>query len=189
MAAFMVKVNPDSAFVVRPLVRAIYREAEAKDLDPTVLAAMAWAESWYNPKVKGTSWEAGIFQVWPWASPGLDNAWFKLVQQKRTKGFRKVPWSRLSLKERWEVIRDIDIGTFLATDLIQIFVQYCITKKHDRKYPTNSYAHYNSGFRYPRPGYAFQLWRRTKLIRRRIGRPDLTPMDHMFFNRMVHTER
>jgi len=188
LSAFMVKVNPDSAFIVRPLVKAIYREAEAKGLDPTVLAAMAWAESWYNPTVKGKSYEAGVWQVWPWASPSLDFAWYELVKQKRIKRFPSVPWSRLSLKDRWKASTDIEIGTYLATNLIKTFRDYCIRKKHDRKRPTDSYAHYNTGFRRPRAGYAFQLWQRTKLIRRRIGRPEFTQNDHMFYGRMSYTE-
>lgn len=185
MAAFMVKVNYKSMFYARPLVKAIYREANRKNLDPTVLAAIVWNESWFDKAAKGSSHERGLWQIWPWASPALDIGWAELRSMKMIDGFPNKPWKALPLRTRHEASLDIDIGTYLAVTLIAALRSYCLRKRHDRRRPTDSYAHYNVGYRYPRPGYAHQLWKRTKIIRRAIGRPAVTVGEDAWMNRVV----
>jgi len=180
----MVTTNSKAMFTARPLTRAIYREAEAKGLDPTILAAMVWEESWYQLGVKGSSYESGLWQVWPWAS-ALTVAWEELRKAKRIGDFPDVDWKKIPLRTRWKITSDIEIGTYLATNLIKIFRDYCLKKKHDHRRPTDPYAHYNTGYTHPRSGYMLNLWKRTRLIRVRIGRPEFTESDYKFYNRMV----
>ena len=187
MAKYMVQKNKRAMFTARPLVKAIYREADRKGLDPTVLAAIVWNESWFYVGTKGSSKERGVWQIWPWASPALDIGWAELRKRKLTAGIRDVPWKSLSLKERWEASMDIDIGTHLAVTIISMLRKYCLRKKHDRKRPTDSYAHYNTGYRYPRSMYSYKLWHRTKRIRRAIGRTEVTLAEDAWMNRMVVT--
>ena len=186
MAAYMVQINPKAVLIVRPLVKAIYQESAANSLDPTVLAAIAWNETWFYIETKGKDRERGVWQIWPWASPALDIAWEQLRIQKRIKSLPDMSWKRLRLEDRWKASIDIEIGTYLAASVIAKFRGWCLRKEHNRKRPTDTYAHYNTGYKRPRSGYSWLLWKRTRLFRKAIGRPEITEMERAFRSRIVY---
>lgn len=183
MAMFMVKKNKVSLLYARPLVRAIYREAERKDLDPTVLAAMVWSESWFDTETEGTSGERGVWQIWPWASPAIDIGWDQLRKMELIGDFPDKPWKKIPLKIRRVILKNIDIGSYLAVTLVSMLRTHCIRKEHIRRHPTDTYAHFNSGYRAPKRNYANTLWRYTKVVRRVIGRPEVTSAEIAWMKR------
>lgn len=186
LARFVVRVQPKAVLYARPLANRIFAEAKAAKLDPTVLAAIVWMESWYDRRARGSDHERGLWQIYPPASR-LKARWAELRQQKAVPKRWDRPWSRMPMRTRQAVARDLRLGTALAVDLIVVFVRHCRANHRDHRRPTDAYAHYNSGFAWPRLGYSYQLWRRTRIIRRAIGRPAVTDAEQAWMGRVVHT--
>jgi hypothetical protein len=185
MAAHLIKVNKKSFLYARPLVKEIYKQSKRTGIDPTVFAAIAWNESWFDKDATGDSHEKGIWQIWPWVG-FLPQAWAFLRRKGVVvNGVRSVSWGRLSLKDRQYLIADLEVGTWFAADILSNVSSYCVLKKHDHRRPTDKYAHYNSGYKYPRPGYSRALWNRVRIMRAVIGRPRVTAKENAWLNRTV----
>ena len=181
MAAHFVKVNKKSIFYARPLVKEIYKQSKRTGIDPTVLAAIAWNESWFDKDATGDSHEKGIWQIWPWVSI-LGSSWAAI---RRSGLIGNVPWSRFILRDRQDLISDLEVGTWFAADILVVVSSYCVARKHDHRRPTDKNAHYNSGYKYPRPGYSRFLWDRVRVIRKVIGRSGITSKENAWLNRTV----
>lgn len=182
LAAHIVTVQPGAVMYARPLANAIYRESAATGLDPTVVAAVVWMESWYDRNARGSDHERGLYQLYPLASH-LGLHWEYLRRSRHVPRHLDRPWFALSVRLRQEITRDIDLGAALAVALMRIFVGHCRRKHRDHRRPTDSYAHYNSGFRWPRPGYSHLLWQRTQRIRRAVGGVAVTDAERAWLSR------
>jgi hypothetical protein len=183
LAAHIVTIQPRAVLYARPLANAIHREAARHHLDPTVLAAIVWMESWYDRRAKGSDLERGLWQIYPRASY-LGLYWEVYRRSNRIPSRWNRPWYKLSVATRQDITRDVEIGTVLAVELMSVFVRHCRRKHRDHRRPTDPYAHYNSGFRWPRPGYSYKLWRRTQIVRRAVGRPAVTDVERRWMERM-----
>lgn len=164
LSLFMVRVNYRVVWDARTLSCAIYREARKQALDPAALAAVVWNESWFDPAADGTSGERGYWQLWP--------------------GGRKAcGWGGLSWSGAQRRSQDVEAATVAAAKLIAVFVGWCRRHHRDHRRPTDPYAHYNSGFRWPRPGYSIKLWTRTQTIRLAVGNGRVTGQELAWLSR------
>jgi hypothetical protein len=162
----MVRTNPACVFDAQRLSCSIYRAAKRERLDPSALAAVVWMESWYDPRARGSSGEYGYWQLWPGAR-------------------RAIGWGHLSWRGAQRASMDVERATRAAAKLIGIFVRWCRARHRDHRRPTDPYAHYNTGYRWPRPGYSYKLWKRTNRIRAELGKPRLI----QGYNRLIVTSR
>ncbi len=183
LAAAIVRVQPRAVLYARPLAQTIIRESDRHRLDPTIVAAVVWMESWYDRRARGSDWERGLWQIYPRASH-LGLYWEVLRRERRVHPLWNRPWYALSMRLRQDVTRDMELGAALATELIAVFVRHCRRRHRDHRRPTDAYAHYNSGFRWPRPGYSHQLWKRTRWIRRAMGREEITEGEKRWIHRV-----
>jgi hypothetical protein len=184
LARFVVRVQPKAVFYARPLANNIFEQSGKHNLDPTVLAAVVWMESWFDHDARGSDYERGLWQIYPRAS-ALGLFWEVARRGRAIPPRWNRPWFKLTIRERQAVSRDVELGTVLAVELLAVFIKHCRVKHDDHRRPTDSYAHYNSGFRWPRPGYSYKLWKRTKIIRKFLGRPVITNQEKVWLERMV----
>lgn len=168
LAAFMIRVNHVVVWDAQQLACTIYREAGKRRLDPAVLAAIVWNESWFDRRSKGSSGEFGYWQIWPGARK--DVGWY-------------VSWSQAQKRSL-----KIEDSTIAAAKLLARLVHWCGKRHKNHRRPTDAYAHFNTGYRWPRPGYSAKLWKRTQKIRAMLGRVTVTGEELAWLNRSAYTQ-
>lgn len=178
-AFILTKQRRAKSYAMR-LAERIVLEARRNRIPVTVFASIAWNESWYWRKVRGTSHEYGIWQIWPY-SKAIRLAWDTLRKQNRIGTFPNKSWKSLGRKGRKQVLGSIDVSTALAALLVRGLVSWCKrkhrVKRHrmlgsrGHKYWIDRYAHYNSGRAWPKPVYYYQLRRHTRILQRVLATP------------------
>lgn len=159
---FITRINPAAAPHARILARSILAESRRRRIDPHMMAAIAWTESYYQLRAPGAEGERGPWQILPTLSV-LNRAWAELRDDFR--GLPDYPpvWSAMSVAQRSQALRDPSIGTYLAAYLMAwIRRVWC-------RYPTTAtcYGRYNRPAR-PRWGYVRRIARRSAHVRRAV---------------------
>jgi hypothetical protein len=157
------------------LAERIVLEAKRNRISVVAFATIAWIESWFWPGVEGTSDETGVWQIWP-HSKAVRQEWDALRKQKRIGIFPDLPWRRLGRKMQRRVLGTVDVSTALAARIVRRLLRWCRAKhkvysdpllgSRRHKYEIDRYGHYNSGRRWPKPVYYFQLRRRSRTLRK-----------------------
>ena len=118
LAAFIVTTNPRAKPHSMRLAKAIIREAKRHRIPVDVLAAVAWAESWFKLRLFGKDGEVGTWQL----VPRLDyhrESWYEYKQLTFGKtGFPDRDWQRLTKLQRALALTDVTIGTYMAAHLL-----------------------------------------------------------------------
>lgn len=166
LAAAIIKVNPRAQPYALRLARAIVREAKRHRIPVDMLAAVCWAESWFQSHLYGKDGEVGLFQL----VQGLDyhhESWAQYVQVVYGKtGFGDTSWAKMNKLQRALAMADIDVGTYMAAHLLAYHLRRC------GRPSALCAARYNSGNPVVRPGYRNALRRYSRRIRRMtMGRP------------------
>jgi soluble lytic murein transglycosylase-like protein len=81
MAIIMVEElirHGDFAAKARPLRPVILRQAKAAGVPPSLLAALLWQESGFNPAAKGAAGERGLGQLMPAAVADIGASWSEI---------------------------------------------------------------------------------------------------------------
>jgi hypothetical protein len=176
LAKFIVSKQRRAKPYARELAVAIIREARRNRIPAAALAAIGWCESWWWRKVRGTSHEYGIWQIWPYGK-AVAQEWDKLRAQGRTQGHQDAPWKRMGYRGRRAVLATIALSTALAARLAARLVRWCRARGHvvkrrrltgsrGHRYPIDRFAHYNSGRAWPKPVYFYRLRRRYRILSR-----------------------
>ena len=163
----------------RRLAERIVVEARRNRIPVAVFAAIAWNESWYWWKTKGTSHEFGVWQIWPYGS-AVSQEWDVLRKAGRIGTFPNKRWKSLGYKLRRQVLQDVTVSTALAARILRRLVRWCKAKHKVHKEKLlgsrrhhrwmDRYAHYNSGTAWPKPVYFYQLRRHTRTLQRVLHR-------------------
>lgn len=175
LAAFILEKQPRAKLYARPLAERILVEAKRRHIDAAAFAAIGWNESWWWWKTSGTSYEYGVWQLWP-AGSATAKAWDRLRRDGELKqGWPEKRWKRLSHAQRRQALHHIYVSTAMAALVVRRFVRWCRHRHRVKRWRplgsrghkrwTDRYAHYNSGLRWPRLGYHFKLRKRTRRIR------------------------
>lgn len=161
---YILRINPKTKPWAANLAKHILIEARRFRLDPALFAAIAFTESWFDINVRGTSFEHGAFQLWPWAYY-LRPAWDRMrAVFQGLPAFADADWNKLSRRQQIRASRDPRTSAFLAAYLVRWHVDRRCKKKQTAK----CLGHYNSGNKKPRPYYVRHLRRRSKAIRKAL---------------------
>jgi hypothetical protein len=164
LAAYILRINKKTKPWAGELARAILREAKRFKLDPALLGAIAFNESWFDIRVRGRSYEYGAWQLWPWAYY-LRPAWDRMRTVFRgLPSFPDKDWNQLSRKEQIRASRAPRTATFMAAWLVRMHVN----RRCKKKQTARCFGYYNSGNRKPRVYYVRKLRRRSKAIRKAL---------------------
>jgi len=160
-------------------------EANRHGLPLASFVAVAWVESDFNRFARGKHGEVGAFQAMQ-REHGIEDSWDWM--RNHPKGFAlamkwgAIPWGRLGHK-RVTVLRSVAEGTYIAARAIKAHTELCrrlghrvgpghcksafinrCPKRH--RYEIDRIGHFNSGIRWPYPGYLRKLRRRAKAVAR-----------------------
>jgi hypothetical protein len=180
LTAYILKKQKRAKPYAHRLAERIVIEARRNRIPVAVFVSIAQTESWFWWKVRGTSHEFGVWQIWPY-SKAVAQEWAKLRKAGRIGTLPDKPWRKLGYKDRQRVLQDIDAGTALAAQILRRLVRWC-TARHkihrerllgSRRHRTwtDRYAHYNSGYKWPKPGYYYQLRRYNATIQAYLSAP------------------
>ena len=181
LTAFILQKQPRSKPYAKQLAERIFAEGAHYKLEPAMLAAIAMTESHFWWRVRGSSGEFGIWQVWR-HGPLARKAWDWLQAQGRTKGYPDKAWRQLGKLTQQRVLQDTYLSTAMGVYSIKVMMSWCTHAAKHRVYrwikPFQNRAkvkahrdifgvagHYNSGLRWPKRGYVWRLRTRTKIIR------------------------
>ena len=183
LSDYIVKRNPKAVRYSMELAVSLIAAANAHKIDWRALAAVAWVESRFTRTARGRSQEVGVMQVRT-VDIGLDPAWERLRASGRTAQHPDKPWRRMSRIERARVLLDIPLSTYMGAWAISEAVRVCRRLGHrtapykggrlmqlGRRYHRDwlhRWGHYNSGNRWPKPGYSRALRREYERIRKKI---------------------
>jgi hypothetical protein len=190
LTALISKRQPRATYA-RELASRILIEGPRHNLRPEWLAGVAWVESDFNRLAKGKHGEHGPFQVMI-REHGIADAWDWL--RGNPQGFPlamswgAIPWGKLG-QQRVEVLRSVREGTYIAAAMIAAHVALCQRMGHRigrprcyatpggmrciRRHPhsVDRVGHWNSGGRWPYPGYLRKLRRRSGAVARILRGP------------------
>jgi hypothetical protein len=160
---YISRINPAAHSYAGELAGAILHESRRWDLDPHLMTAIVWTESYFQRRAPGSSGERGAWQIMPGLSY-LPRAYDALrAAMGGLPGYPPDGWETLSREWRETVLRDLTLSTYLAAYLMAYHRRRC-------SYPTTAtcYARYNSGGARVRWGYVRRLARRAAHVRRRV---------------------
>jgi hypothetical protein len=164
LAAYIVRIHHKADGYAERLAGAILDASRRYRLDPRLLAAICWNESWFQLEVAGSSGERGPWQIMRGVSI-ISSAWDDLLQAMY--GLPDYPdvedWRDLSRADQTRALEDPVLATYMAAFIMAWHRDRC-------KYPSTArcYARYNSGGPKIRWGYAKALGRRAANVRRAI---------------------
>lgn len=122
LAEYITKRQPKAEPYAQRLARAIVREARRVRLEPAALAAVAWVESRFDRRARGSAHEYGLWQLIR-SDYRMAASWARL----RPKG---VPWRRLSRAAVIGALRDVDVSAYLAADELAGVRAWCRRAGH-----------------------------------------------------------
>jgi len=163
LTSFVSRVNPEADDYAEHLAGAIIGAARRHHLDPNVLAAICWSESYYQTDVDGASGERGPWQL----MRGMDimaGAWNDVgAAMHGLPDYPDADWGDMPRDDQDRAMRDPVLSTYMAAVLVAWHRARC-------EYPTTAtcYARYNSGGPRVRWGYVRALARRAYLVRRYV---------------------
>jgi hypothetical protein len=164
LAAYITRINPKAEDYADRLAGAILDAARRHGVDPHLLAAICWNESYFQLEAPGSSGERGPWQIM--RGVGLvSGAWNDLIQAMY--GLPDYPdvedWRDLSRADQTRALRDPVLGTYLAAFLVAWHQDRC-----DKPRTARCYARYNSGGPKVRRGYVWALRRRARHVRKAV---------------------
>jgi hypothetical protein len=169
LAAKIARVNPRARPYAHRLASAIVLEAGRHELDPAILAAIAWTESYFQRRPSGRDGEIGLWQLLPGRS--LARRWAHLQHTRPTlMAGHRLPWYRMARRERRRAAEGIEVGTALLALAVVEARRLCRRWGHKHPHDSDTYAHYNTGGPWLRPGYRRVLRYRAESIRRAMRR-------------------
>ncbi|MCP4573306.1 MAG: transglycosylase SLT domain-containing protein [bacterium] len=163
LATYIVKINPKAEDYADRLAGAILDASHRYQVDPNLLAAICWNESYFQLEAPGSSGERGPWQIMRMVGL-MSGAWNDLVQAMYgLPDFPDADWDGLSREDQTRALRDPVLATYMAAFLMAWHKGRC-------DYPTTArcYARYNSGGPQIRWGYARALGRRAANVRRAV---------------------
>jgi hypothetical protein len=163
LSTYIVRINPKAADYSERLAGAILGASRRHGLDPHLMAAICWSESYFQLEVDGSSGERGPWQLLRRLDI-LQGAWNDTVA-----AFHGLPdypdafWAELPVDDRLRALEDPVLSTYMAAVLVAWHRTRC-------DYPTTAtcYARYNSGGPRVRWGYVKALSRRAAHVRRAV---------------------
>ncbi len=187
LSAYIVSVNPRAKPYAAELARSILVESSRHGVPVSWLAAIAHTESHFTTGSKGTSGEHGIWQVMLHGSQ-KQAAWGFIrghTGEFRAAGqYRSVEkWRALPKPVRVRLLNDIRIGAYIGAMEIAAHIRLCKRLGHRvqrgafrrsghyyHRHAIDRAGHYNSGWRWPRPAYVRNLRRRSRAVKRAMGK-------------------
>ncbi len=149
LTAYISKRQPRAKPYARTLARSILRESKRVGIDPAVMVAVAWIESRFNRRMRGSAKEEGLYQLMR-SDSRMVTSWARLYPTKPT-------WRSLSREAVIEALRDVQISTYLAADELAGVAAWCRRAGHrigyHHKHPIDRYGHHQSGPKPSRPSY------------------------------------
>ena len=184
LTAYIVKRQPKAQPYALVLARSILRESKRVQIDPAVMVAVAWVESRFDVRAKGSAQEQGLYQLMR-SDYRMAASWARLHPTEP-------PWGKLSREAITRALRDVVTSTYLAADELAAVMAWCRKAGHRigrgappiwilgidgvhrihsrRQYHTRSIdrvGHHQSGARMPLPGYIRALrhaYKRAKAV-------------------------
>lgn len=163
LAAYIGTINPNASPYAKRLAGAILGASRRHRINPHMLAAICWSESYFQLQAPGASGELGPYQIigrfdlvsWAWDDavqamyglPDYPDAW----------------WHQYDRETQAKALRDPVLSTYMAAAIVAWHQARCM-------YPGTARcaARYNSGGPDIRWGYAHRLARRAYHIRRAV---------------------
>lgn len=180
ITAYILKTQKSAKPYAHRLAERIMIEARLNRIDVATFVAIAWIESRFWWKVHGTSNEYGVWQVWPYGS-AVRQEWDRLRKAGQIGTFPDRPWRLLSYPMRQKILQNVNTGTALAARILRQLLAWCKTRH--KAYPAQAggsmrhltwidrYAHYNSGYKWPKQAYLRQLRDRTLKVQAALAGP------------------
>lgn len=160
------RVNPRARPYSDQLARSILGESRRHGLDPAVVTAIAWTESFFQRRPRGGAGEIGLWQLLPGRS--LARRWELLRATRPRLMVGTQGWYRMSRRARRSAAERVEIGTALVALALVQARKLCRRWGHRHRAGSDSYAHYNTGGPWLRPGYRRVLKYRAEAIRRAL---------------------
>lgn len=166
LARFMVKINKKAKPYARLLAQRMIVESKRHKLALEFLVAIAWNESYFDVRARGTWYERGIWQLWP-RSSWMMAAYEAYRFASRTEHAAKpTDWAKLTRAQRWALAMDHRVATYMASHILA---------KHKRRFCRRKLtprcaARYNRPSS-PRWGYTRAIRTRARVVRRALRSP------------------